>query len=191
MARPKSEEKRNKLLSVAAQVFAKGGLSAPTAAITSAAGMAEGTLFIYFKSKDDLIHALYEEVKNGLGEAMLSSYPQKASVRARVKHIWNKYIDWGMEHPDEMAVLNKIKVWEGLRADVRNVVTAQFAEIYALIDTAIHDGTFQNVPPEFVHAMIAAQAETTMHFMRQHPQDAECYKGKGFEICWNGITRQT
>ena len=28
MARPKSAEKRNKLLSVAAQVFAKGGLSA-------------------------------------------------------------------------------------------------------------------------------------------------------------------
>ena len=27
MARPKSEEKRHKLLSVAAQVFAKGGLS--------------------------------------------------------------------------------------------------------------------------------------------------------------------
>jgi len=58
MARPKSEEKRSKLLSVATEVFARNGLSASTASITNAAGMAEGTLFVYFKGKDDLINAL-------------------------------------------------------------------------------------------------------------------------------------
>ena len=34
MARPKSEEKRSRLLSVATEVFAKNGLSASTASIT-------------------------------------------------------------------------------------------------------------------------------------------------------------
>jgi len=191
MARPKSEEKHNRLLSVAAQVFAKNGLSAPTAMITSAAGMAEGTLFIYFKSKDDLINALYKEIKNDLWQALLSDYPHKASVRMQIKHVWNKYIDWGMKNPNGMLVLNKIKVWEGLRSDVRDDVTARFSDIYALIDTAINDGTFQNVPQEFVQAIIAAQAETTMHFMRQHSKNAKHYKEKGFEIFWNGITRKS
>jgi hypothetical protein len=50
MAKPKSEDKRNALLSAAVQVFAERGLGAPTAAIMSAAGIAEGSLFTYFKT---------------------------------------------------------------------------------------------------------------------------------------------
>src|SRR5690242_14576539 len=150
MARPRSEEKRNRLLSVATEVFAKNGLSASTASITNAAGMAEGTLFIYFKGKDELINALYEEIKQDLGEAILSKYPQKGSIRARIKHIWNRYIEWGIECPDKVAALNKIKVWEGLRPDVRDAMMARFAEIHALCDSAIKEGKFQKVPNDFV-----------------------------------------
>jgi AcrR family transcriptional regulator len=63
MARPKSEDKRNAILSAATEVFAERGLSAATSAISSAAGVAEGTLFTYFKTKDELINALYRETK--------------------------------------------------------------------------------------------------------------------------------
>jgi AcrR family transcriptional regulator len=190
MARPKSEEKRSKLLSVATEVFAKNGLSASTASITNAAGMAEGTLFIYFKGKDDLINALYEELKQELGDAMLSEYPHKASIRARLKHIWNRFIEWGMENPDKVATLNKIKVWEGLRPDVRDAMMARFAEVHSLYETAIKEGILQKVPHEFLIALLSTQAETAMQFMRQHPKEAEVYKDKGFEIFWNGITRK-
>src|SRR5258708_5790685 len=65
MAKPKSEDKRNAILSAAIQVFAERGLGAPTAAITSAAGIAEGSLFTYFTTKEELINALYRELKLG------------------------------------------------------------------------------------------------------------------------------
>jgi len=190
MARPKSEEKRTKLLAVATEVFAKNGLSASTASISNAAGMAEGTLFIYFKGKDELINAVYQEIKQDLGEALLSGYPQKGSIRSRIKHIWNRYIDWGIESPDKVAALHKIKVWEGLRPDVRDAMMARFAEIHSLCDSAIKEGKFQKIPHEFVMAMLSAQAETSMQFMRQNPTRADFYKDKGFEIFWNGITNK-
>jgi AcrR family transcriptional regulator len=190
MARPKSEEKRSKLLSVATEVFAKNGLSASTASITTAAGMAEGTLFIYFKGKDDLINALYEELKQDLGDAMLSEFPHKASIRARLKHIWNRFIEWGMENPDKVATLHKIKVWEGLRPEVRDAMMARFAEVHSLYETAIKEGILQKIPHEFLMAMLSAQAETAMQFMRLYPKEADLYKDKGFEIFWNGITRK-
>lgn len=190
MARPKSEEKRSKLLSVATEVFAKNGLSASTASITSAAGMAEGTLFIYFKGKDDLINELYEEIKQDLSEAMLDAYPRKGSVRSRIKHIWNRYIDWGIENPEKLATLHKIKVWEGLRPDVRDAMIARFAEIHSVYDTGIKEGILQKISHEFLIAMLSAQAETTMQFMRHRPKEADDYRDKGFEIFWNGITRK-
>ena len=63
MARPKSEDKRNAILSAATEVFAERGLSAATSAISTAAGVAEVPLFTYFKTKDELINALYREIK--------------------------------------------------------------------------------------------------------------------------------
>ena len=55
MSRPRSEDNRIAILEAALCVFAeRGNLSAPTSAISKAASVAEGTLFTYFKSKDDL-----------------------------------------------------------------------------------------------------------------------------------------
>jgi DNA-binding transcriptional regulator YbjK len=58
VARPKSEDKRNAILDAATRLFAKRGLTAaPRSEISKQAGVAEGTLFTYFKTKDDLINA--------------------------------------------------------------------------------------------------------------------------------------
>jgi AcrR family transcriptional regulator len=67
MAKPKSENKRNAILSAAIQVFAERGLGAPTAAITSAAGIAEGSLFTYIKTKDELIKRVVSRNQAGVG----------------------------------------------------------------------------------------------------------------------------
>ena len=58
MARPRSEDKRSATVSpdAAAQVVAEYGVSAPTAKISKVAGVAEGTLFTYFATKDELLN---------------------------------------------------------------------------------------------------------------------------------------
>src|ERR1700726_5336197 len=114
MARPKSEDKRNALLAAATQVFAKRGLGAATSAISHAAGVAEGTLFTYFKTKDDLVNELYRQIKLELADAMMSGFPRKQSVRHRLQHVWNGYVQWGVANPDQQKVLKQIQVWGGL-----------------------------------------------------------------------------
>jgi AcrR family transcriptional regulator len=64
VARPKSEDKRNVILEAATRLFAERGLAAaPTSKISNWAGVAEKTLFTYFRTKDDLINSLYREIK--------------------------------------------------------------------------------------------------------------------------------
>jgi AcrR family transcriptional regulator len=190
MARPRSQDKRNTLLAAATKVFANKGLSASTASITSEAGLAEGTLFIYFKGKDDLINTLYEELKLDLAESMLSELPKSATVEVRTRHIWNNFVEWGVKNPDSLSLLNKIKVWEGLRPEVRDETAARFAELHQMTENAIKSGVFNDIPPDFFAAMLTGQAETTMQFMRKYPANSEMYRDKGFEIFWNGITRK-
>ena len=81
MARPKSEDKRNGILDAATHVFAERGLTAaPTSEISEQAGVAEGTLFTYFNTKDGLINALCREIKLELADAMMSDFPRKKKV---------------------------------------------------------------------------------------------------------------
>ena len=72
MARPKSEDKKQALLEAATAAFAQSGIAASTSAIARSAGVAEGTLFRYFATKDDLLNALYLHLKSDLCQAMLA-----------------------------------------------------------------------------------------------------------------------
>jgi AcrR family transcriptional regulator len=190
MARPKSEDKRNAILSAATQVFAERGLGAATSAISSAAGVAEGSLFTYFKTKDELVNALYREIKLELADAMMSGYPRKKSVRQRLQHVWNQYVEWGIANPVQHKVLTQIEVWGGLTDASRAAGTAPFAEIQTLAENAMEQRLFQELPQRFIAATMRAMAETTMEFMRQEADKAEMYRDSGFEVLWAGITRK-
>src|SRR6266403_2131789 len=110
MARPKSDDKRNAILDAATRLFAERWLTAaPTSEISKQAGVAEGTLFTYFKTKDDLINALYREIKLELGDAMMSDFPRKKNVRTRLRHVWDRYVNWALR------TLSSARCWRNCR----------------------------------------------------------------------------
>src|SRR6202789_1833119 len=159
MAKPKSEDKRNSILSAAIQVFAERGLGAPTAAVTSAAGIAEGSLFTYFKTKDELINALYRELKLELADAMMSSFPRKQSVRHRLEHVWNGYVQWGVANPDQQKVLKQIQVWGGLTEESRQAGSAPFTEIQRMAEDAMALKIYKDIPQTLIGAALSSLAE--------------------------------
>src|ERR1700721_4538603 len=109
MTRPKSENKRNAILDAATRLFAERGLTAaPTSEISKLAGIAEGTLFTYFQTKDDLINALYREIKLELAGAMMSDFPRKKKVGTNLRHVWDHSVNWGIANPNQRKVLAQL-----------------------------------------------------------------------------------
>src|SRR5580704_1451922 len=190
LAKPKSQDKRNAILSAATQVFAERGLGAPTAAITNAAGIAEGSLFTYFKTKDELINALYRELKLELADATMSSFPRKQSVRHRLEHVWNAYVQWGVANPEQQRVLKQIQVWGGLTEESKQGGFAPFAEIQRTAEDAVTQKIYKDIPQAFIAAALSALAEMTMEFMAREPERAETDRAVGFEMFWAGIARR-
>src|ERR1700680_2917372 len=130
MARPKSENKRNAILDAATRLFAERGLTAaPTSEISKQAGVAEGTLFTYFRTKDDLINALYREIKLELADAMMSDFPRKKNVGTRMRHVWDRYVNWGIANPKQRKVLAQLQVSEVLTKESREDGIAAFVEL--------------------------------------------------------------
>lgn len=58
------------------------------AAIAKEAGVATGTAYVHFASKDELVLATYIEVKHALGAAALASVDADASLREQFAQLW-------------------------------------------------------------------------------------------------------
>jgi len=191
VARPKSEDKRNAILDAATRLFAERGLTAaPTSEISKQAGVAEGTLFTYFKTKDDLINALYREIKLELGDAMMSDFPRKKNVRTRLRHVWDRYVNWGIANPKQRKVLGQLQVSEALTKESRDAGSTPFVEFQTMIRNAIDGRVFRNdLPVELISKSLAALVEATIDLTVSNPSKANKYRDSGFKMFCASITK--
>lgn len=189
MSRRKSDDKRDAILAAAVSVFAEGGLSAPTSAISKAAGVAEGTLFTYFPTKDDLLNALYRRIKLELADVLMSGFARKKDTRAKLQHIWDAYVNWSIANPKRRKALAQLLVSDKLTKETKAVGAAPFAELEVIGREAIAQGTIRDVPPEFFSAMMEAMTQATIELIAANPSKAAKYRTLGFAALWNGLRK--
>ncbi len=187
MARPLSEEKRDAILAASVTLVAAMGTGAPTAKIARSAGIAEGTLFVYFANKDELLNQLYLVLKADLGETMMRFYPADSSVRDRVRHVWGAFIDWGATHPAKRQAMRRLSVSERITEESRQQGAAPFGEVNAMLERSLAEGELRHEAPAFVGAILESLSETTLEFIAREPAKRETFKQAGFAILWNGI----
>ena len=84
-------DKRDRILDAAIKVFAKRGFfAAQVADVAKRADVAAGTVYLYFKSKDDLLLSLFERTMHDAirdGRAALDALDHTASPIERLRHI--------------------------------------------------------------------------------------------------------
>lgn len=90
MARKRSDDKRQRILAAAAKVFARKGYhGARVSEIARRADVADGTIYLYFRNKDDILVSLFDEVmidhlRQGRQElAAVKGAPEKLRTIAR------------------------------------------------------------------------------------------------------------
>ncbi len=191
MARPKSEDRRSALLAAATKVFAKQGLSASTSLISKTAEVSEGSFFTYFSTKDDLINALYQDLRGDLAAAVMDGFPRKASVRARLEHVWNRYVDWGVRNPLGKKALRLVSMSNVITPAVRSEGGALVAEVERLQLDAVAQRKVHHLPPAMTAHALKAFAEMTMDLIERQPKQAAELKAAGFQMLWGALSSKS
>src|SRR6266446_3619898 len=171
MARPKSQEKRNAILAAAIELIAEQGLSVPTSQIAHVAGVAEGTLFTYFETKDRLLNDLYVELKLEELEEMTRDYPVHASLQDRARHFWDKYVGFRITH------------------QTRRLGREGYEALSAMLQECFTCGALKDQPSAFGIALLLAMMNMTIEFILQHPSEADRFCDAGFTAFWNAVTK--
>ena len=87
-AKTKENDKRARILDAAVRVFAERGFfGATVAGIARAAGVADGTIYLYFKSKDDVLLRLFDEKMTDLLAEAKAAAAQEGSAPARLSRL--------------------------------------------------------------------------------------------------------
>ena len=184
MARPKSEDKKQALLDAATSAIAQSGIAASTALIARSAGVAEGTLFRYFATKDDLLNALYLHLKSDLCQAMLAGLVENVSPKEFTHNIWNSYIDWGVRNPAGHHAIRRMAVSEKITAETIEQVRAMFPELQKLCQRSVRAVFMSDDFRAFGDALFLSLAEATIEFASREPLRADKLKALGFEAMW-------
>lgn len=188
MARPKSEDKKQALLEAATQAIAQSGIAASTAVIARNAGVAEGTLFRYFATKDELINTLYLHLKQDLCQSMIMELDRSITdAKMMTRFIWNSYISWGLNHPARHRAIRQLAVSEKLTKETEQRADDMFPELRDLCHRSVLMVFMSDEYRAFGDGLFLALAETTMDFAARDPARAGEYIALGFEAMWRAL----
>jgi TetR/AcrR family fatty acid metabolism transcriptional regulator len=96
-AADRTGDKRERILSAAERIFARHGFfAAKVSDVAKEAGVADGTIYLYFKSKDDLLISLFERRMLELTQALtaaIAGKPPREQLRAFIRTYLQKCHD--------------------------------------------------------------------------------------------------
>ena len=98
--------KKEDIIKAALKLFVEQGEQATSMKwIAEEAKCGIGTMYNYFKSKEELINVLYFDCKTNLFTYLLESLDTNASVKQQFITVWLKFIDYSIAHPIESGFL--------------------------------------------------------------------------------------
>nr|WP_249215935.1 TetR/AcrR family transcriptional regulator [Citrobacter sp. JGM124] len=171
------------------EAIAEHGLGAATSLIAKKAGVAEGTLFRYFATKDVLFNDVYHHLKWLLGKQLMKTYNRELPVEARSRELWNGYINWGLVNIDARKAMSQLAVSGKITKDTLQKTHDEFPELRQLSNESITNEYLTCGENPFADAIFFALAETTMEFAAREPERKQDYIIAGFDVMWHGMTK--
>src|SRR5437762_10674921 len=85
---------RERILDAAVKVFAAEGFyNAKVAQIAHEAGVADGTIYLYFKSKDDLLISLFEDRMEGINANLRNALEAATNAADRLRAVVRLHLE--------------------------------------------------------------------------------------------------
>ncbi|MDX1692987.1 MAG: TetR/AcrR family transcriptional regulator [Ketobacteraceae bacterium] len=188
-------DKRQRIIAAAIKLFEENGFwNTSTANISREAGIATGTLFRYFSTKDELINELFLELEREIAITIYGNTPEDTDVRTRLKLIWDSYIRWNLENPGKHAIIAQLEVASRISHSVKRQVVDLNQFTVKTFKEGIKQGEIADYPVSFLAAFLSSSSNSVIRQLLSHPGRLPGKKAReqlitiGFETFWKGIT---
>jgi AcrR family transcriptional regulator len=182
--------KREMILQTAMKLFIKKGIhSTSTASIAKKSGVATGTLFHHFKTKEELVNELYTLIFDSLIKYHKEHFKEKKSAYERLKQLWYLNIKWGMKHVEFANFLERY-AFHFYASDLAMQDAGKRFDYYInTITDLISSNLTKSDDFEYVMNHFSSNMRMNGNYFISHPKlyTSEMVE-KTFQIYWSGIS---
>ena len=133
------QDKRARILDAAVRVFAdRGFFNATVAEIARAAGVADGTIYLYFKSKDDLLISLFEDRMDSVNAQLRETLSRPGTALDRLRQVVALHFQLVEENP-AMAEVICVELRQSSKF-IKEYANPKFAEYLRILVGCVADG---------------------------------------------------
>ena len=149
-------DKRVRILAAAETVFAERGFfNAKVSQIAQEAGVADGTIYLYFKSKDDVLISLFENRMGQVCARMNENVAAATTPTKKLESFIHTHLHMVEEHPNLAEVLT-VELRQSAKF-MKGHPNPQFGEYLKILATIIADGQATGAFDPAVPAQVAAR----------------------------------
>jgi AcrR family transcriptional regulator len=188
--REPSPDKQEAILETALRLFTERGFAGtPTSLISKEAGVATGTLFFYFKTKEDLIDTLYRRVKSEAAQEMGRGLDAEKTAKAKLRRLGRNAVGWGLENPAKLKFMEQFAHSPFVSTSAHEEGMSHFAFLEDLVLQGIRDGEIRNVEPSGLFCMMAsALAGLIAHALSTNDEEERrTIIENGLDFIWFGM----
>lgn len=186
----RSNDKVQKIFKATFKLIAEHGVhNTPMSAIIKKSGVATGTIYHYFESKESLINELYIALKKELiGNIMKDSNPQ-SSYKDRFFCIWTNYYNYLVGNPEILSFIEQCSSTPLIRDETKqkaDAITSPLIDFFTFgVENGILKQTNISLITSLIHGSVVSIAK--LHISGQLNVTEEV-KLSVAEYSWNGLT---
>ncbi|RYF06468.1 MAG: TetR/AcrR family transcriptional regulator, partial [Deltaproteobacteria bacterium] len=144
--RIRHEHKAGRILDAALVVFAsKGFHDAKISEIARMAGVADGTIYLYFKNKDALLASLFETKLRSINEGLSRELQGMGDAKERLRHVIRYHLRLALEQPQLVSfVTGQLRhSSKPLQPSAQEQLAGYLSQWAKVIDDGKHEGAFR------------------------------------------------
>jgi TetR/AcrR family transcriptional repressor of multidrug resistance operon len=187
--RTKDEEKFDNIARATYALVERSGLSGLTMAeIAKAAGIATGTLYLYYPSKEELINSLYERAKTATSQRLGEGIDPAMPYRSRFRQVWVNLVRNRVEHFQEALLQEQYYNSPWFSEESRALSSRLMAHWLAFLEEGKSQEILKSVATPLLGAVIMGSAREVANLVRNKTvvfDDATI--NTAFSLCWDGV----
>ena len=146
----KTDDKRLRILDAAVKVFAhEGFFKAKVSQIAGEAGVAPGTVYLYFKNKEDLLISIFEVKMHDINLRFHAAIMEKEDGRSRLECLVRMHLGGFQTQPD-LAACFQVELRQSgrfMRENVKGELQRYLDLIREIVEFGRRDGSFRDELP--------------------------------------------
>lgn len=187
-----ADDKRARLLAAALDLFETRGFDGVAVPeIAAKAGVAVGTVYRYFETKDALVNALYRQWKQAYNDLVLAPAPKGMKPRELFSRYWHRMTLFARTNPRAMRFMDLHHHGAYLDAESRALskTYAQVAEEF--VRAARAEGAIRDLDPIMVVALMWGAAAGLTKFAASGALEFDAkLAGEMEEALWRAIATE-